>query len=266
MPVLDLAHSPLAPGVSPVRIHYRETGAGSPILFLHGGWGYEIYPFDRTMAVLASHHRMVIPDRTGYGRSGAIDTLPPDFHRLAMAETRAVIGALRLDRPVVWGHSDGAVIALLLALDSPDAVGGVILEATHVYRRKPRSQAFFQAVVDDPRSLGESAIAVLARDHGPRWVQLVRLHSCAWLQIAVDAASETADFYDGRLNEMTVPALVLHGGRDPRTEPGELAELEGGIRDLRGFAILPEAGHSPHSERATADEAAQLALRFMAGT
>jgi len=55
----------------------------------------------------------------------------------------------------------------------------------------------------------------------------------------------------------------VHGGRDPRTEPGELDALR---RALPGaaFAILPDGGHSPHSERATADDVTHLVRRFLA--
>ncbi len=112
MPILELSGSPLAPGVSPVRVHYRDAGAGRPLVILHGGWGYAIYPFDRQIAALEPSHRIVIPDRTGYGGSGSIDRQEVDFHQRAAEETFAVVHALGLDRPVIWGHSDGAVIAL----------------------------------------------------------------------------------------------------------------------------------------------------------
>ena len=65
--------SPLAPGRSPVRIYYRDLGHGAVILFLHGGWGYGIYPFDHQALALEGQRRIVIPDRTGYGGSGTLD-------------------------------------------------------------------------------------------------------------------------------------------------------------------------------------------------
>ncbi|HMJ82366.1 MAG TPA: alpha/beta hydrolase, partial [Vicinamibacterales bacterium] len=99
-----LDSSPLAPGRAGVRIHYRDAGDGPPIVILHGGWGYDAYPFDRQIATLAPRHRIVIPDRTGYGRSEPIGTLAIDFHQSAAEETLAVIEALRLDRPILWGH------------------------------------------------------------------------------------------------------------------------------------------------------------------
>src|SRR5262245_26076065 len=115
MPALELIQSPLAPGRSPVRVHYREYGRRRPLVFLHGGWGYEIYPLDRQIAALESDWRIVIPDRTGYGGSERIDGLEPDFHHRAAGETLAVLDALEINRTVLWGHSDGAVIALMAA-------------------------------------------------------------------------------------------------------------------------------------------------------
>ena len=94
-------------------------------MFLHGGWGYEIYPFDRQAEELASRFRIVIPDRSGYGGSGVMTTLPADFHHRAAEETRSVIDALGLERPILWGHSDGAIIALLFALAAPERLTGV---------------------------------------------------------------------------------------------------------------------------------------------
>jgi pimeloyl-ACP methyl ester carboxylesterase len=46
MPFVELDQSPLNPEAGPARIYYREAGSGVPLVFLHGGWGYEIYPFD----------------------------------------------------------------------------------------------------------------------------------------------------------------------------------------------------------------------------
>src|SRR3954453_2456097 len=84
--VLQLPESPLAPGVSPVRIRYREYGCGAPLVFLHGGWGYEVYPFDRQIAALALHRRIIIPDRSGYGGSSQIGHFDPRFHLAAADE------------------------------------------------------------------------------------------------------------------------------------------------------------------------------------
>ena len=189
--------------------------------------------------------------------------LSTDFHRRAMEETRAFIDALGLARPILWGHSDGAIIALLLGLAAPDRIAGAIVEATHYYKDKPSSRAFFEGIIANPQSVGGGVAAVMTRDHGERWLALVDLHSRTWLRISEEAASPIEDFYDGRLPNLQVPVLVVHGAKDPRTEPGELDALRSSLRRAE-FAVLPDGGHSPHSERATADDVTGLAQRFLA--
>jgi pimeloyl-ACP methyl ester carboxylesterase len=262
VPIAEIPSSPLAPGVSPVRIHYRDIGAGRPLVVLHGGWGYEIYPFDRQIDALARDHRIVIPDRTGYGQSGRLAAQEVDFHQRAAEETFAVIDALGLDRPVLWGHSDGAVISLLMGLAYPDRLAALIVEATHLYRNKPASRAFFDTMMRDPDGLGERVAGVLAREHGESWRDLIRINGVAWRRIADERSISNEDLYRGRLSQLHVPTLVIHGAKDPRTEPGELDALRASLPSAR-FAIIAEGGHSPHSERLTADEVTDVARRFL---
>jgi pimeloyl-ACP methyl ester carboxylesterase len=258
-----LQASPLAPGVSPIAIHYRATGDGIPLVILHGGWGYQIYPFDRQIDELSATHRIVIPDRTGYGGSGVLDKQRVDFHQRAAEETFAFLDALGIDRAMVWGHSDGAVIALRMAIHAPKRVAAVVAEATHFWRRKPNSRSFFETMRDAPEDLGERVVATLRREHGDRWRALISTNGAAWLQIADEAASPDADLYEGRLGEVRARVLLIHGARDPRTEPGEVAALTAALGGAVDAAhMLPEGGHSPHSEWATADEVTALAKRF----
>jgi pimeloyl-ACP methyl ester carboxylesterase len=264
---IELASSPLAPDASPVRIHVRTFGDGPPIVFLHGGWGYEVYSIERQLDALASNFRIVVADRSGYGRSTPIESLPIDFHRRAADETRAVLAELDIERPILWGHSDGAIIALLVCLADPDCAAGLILEAAHYVKRKPRSRAFFESIVADPNAVGANVAAALERDHGEEWGSMLERHSRTWLAIG-DAASAQEDFYDGRLSQVQTPVLLVHGLRDPRTEPGELEAIRAALALVTADAaasedvILENGGHSPHSERATADAVTAAIVRF----
>jgi pimeloyl-ACP methyl ester carboxylesterase len=186
-----------------------------------------------------------------------------DFHRRAGEETSAVIDALGLGRPVVWGHSDGAVIALLMVLAQPDRLAGLVVEATHFFRDKPASRAFFTAMIENPDSLGERVTSVLAREHGDDWREVIRRNGAAWRRIADEWPTSEVDLYGGRLPELRVPALVIHGGRDLRTEPGELEALRAAMGPAR-FEVLADGGHSPHSQRTTADEVTRAATLFLA--
>jgi pimeloyl-ACP methyl ester carboxylesterase len=136
VPAVSLARSPLAPGREAISIFYRDTGTGFPVVLLHGGWGYEFYAFERQIAALPEL-RFIAPDRTGYGKSSRIAELPARFHVAAAVETEGVLDALGITRCALWGHSDGAVIATILALRDPSRYAGIIVEALHVDRVKP---------------------------------------------------------------------------------------------------------------------------------
>jgi pimeloyl-ACP methyl ester carboxylesterase len=262
---VSLDSSPLAPGRSPANIRVREFGSGDALMFLHGGWGYAIYPFDEQIARLELSYRVLVPDRTGYGQSGSIERQLPDFHGRAAMESFGVLDVLGVDRAVLWGHSDGAVIALRMALMAPHRVAAVIAEATHFFRRKPGSRTFFETMRDAPDSLGPRVTAVLEQEHGARWRSLIKTNGAAWLQIADDAFSPGADLYDGRLPQIGVPTLVVHGSKDPRTEPGELDALASALGHAPHLelAVLEAAGHSPHSEHDSADAVTNGALGFL---
>jgi pimeloyl-ACP methyl ester carboxylesterase len=264
VPTVELKHSAHAPGISPVTIHYREYGRGKPLVFLHGGWGYGVYPFDRQIEALGSEYRILIPDRSGYGRSTRVpEEMPLDFHRRAAAETVAFLDALGIDRAVLWGHSDGSVISAMTGLAAPERCEGLILEAFHFLRRKPGSRAFFERFAAHPEDLGEETKRMLAEDHGEeQWSAVLRRNCGVWFRIADSVKRPDEDLYDGQLGELRVPALFLHGSLDPRTEPGEM-EL---VREAVPQATMKFVGngkHSPHSEEAAFAECNAIAREFL---
>ena len=251
--------SPLLPGTRPIEVHYREVGRGAPIVILHGGWGYGFYPYDDAIAKL--ERRFVIPDRTGYGGSPHITELPREFHRAAAIETEKLLDALRIERPVLWGHSDGAIIATILALRDPGRYDGIIVEAIHLDREKPRSRDFFLQMIDDPDAFGERVTRKLAEEHGEDyWRTIIRAGGRAWRDIA---ATPDEDFYEHRLDEMRVPMLVVHGVDDPRTEPGELDRIRREVPSAR-IEMFEGGGHSPHSAPATAARVTAVVGDFLA--
>jgi pimeloyl-ACP methyl ester carboxylesterase len=231
------------------------------LVVLHGGWGAGIYPFDRQLAAL-DRHRVIVPDRTGYGRSGTIDTQPVDFHQRAADETLAVLDALGLKRISLWGHSDGAVIAFKMALTAPERVDRIVAEAAHLFRRKPHSRGFFEAMRDRPEQFGGRVSKALEADHGSRWRSLLSMNGVAWLQLAESAGDAEADLYDGRLGDVRSAVLLMHGEADPRTEPGELDAIRASLPTAQ-LALVAGAGHSPHSEPASADAVTDLVRHFL---
>jgi pimeloyl-ACP methyl ester carboxylesterase len=261
--LLESAH---APGLRLVDIYYREFGSGgrdAPVVFLHGGWGYGVYPFDAQIAALQPTHRILIPDRSGYGRSSPVDgDMPLDFHRRAASEMIAFLDELRIDQAVLWGHSDGSVIAAMIGLAAPERCKCLILEAFHFFRGKPGSRGFFERFAAHPEDLGEETRRLLAEDHGERWPIVPRRNCGAWLRIGDAANDLEEDLYDGQIGELNVPTLFLHGRLDPRTEPGEIERATRLVRRAR-VQFVENGMHSPHSEEVAREECSRIALQFL---
>lgn len=264
MPIASLKSSPLVPGVSPVNIHYRDEGAGVPLVLLHGGWGYSLNPFNRQLEKLRDAYRVICPDRSGYGGSSKlVDGFSTDFHYRAAAETLNLLDALGIERAFFWGHSDGAVIAAIIGFTAPERVRGLILEAFHYYRMKPGSREFFETVANEPEALGAELCGKFALEFGADdWRKRITSHAKTWVDIALTSLEPSDDLYGGRLHEISAPTLLIHGRLDPRTEPGELDAVAVELPNAE-IKLLDTAGHCPHGEAASADEATRLAREFL---
>jgi pimeloyl-ACP methyl ester carboxylesterase len=253
--------SPLLPGEAS-RIHVREAGQGPAVVLLHSGWGWESYPFDLQLQELAPGFRVVAPDRAGYGRSPRLAAIPDGYHRGYAQECLRVMDALGVERAALWGHSDGAVVAAWLAILAPGRVRGLVLEAFHFFRAKSGSRPFFETAANRPGEFGDPIVATLRRDHGdPRWSEIISEGARAWLRIIGRGEREGGDVYDGRLGEVRCPVLLLHGVRDPRSEPGEIEAARAVMPDARIAWV--DASHAPHSSTRSAAEATRLATEFL---
>lgn len=112
------------------RIWYASWGAGPAVILLHGGlghsgnWGYQL------AALLGSGRRVVLIDSRGHGRSTR-DTRPYSYELMA-ADVLAVMDELGLEKAAFVGWSDGACIALILAMTAPSRVEGVFFFACNM--------------------------------------------------------------------------------------------------------------------------------------
>jgi len=119
--------------VDGVRLHYIERGTGTPVVLLHGnGAAVEDFTSAGLVDLLARGHRVVAIDRPGFGYSDR----PRD--RSWTAETQAELlerafAQLGVDRPVVVGHSWGALVALALAARARTDLRGLVLIAGYYY-------------------------------------------------------------------------------------------------------------------------------------
>src|SRR5215469_10687004 len=109
-----------------IIIHFYRSGSDQKpsILLLHGITDSgRCWP--RVAADLYGSYDVTMTDARGHGHSGT----STDFSMALLADdAAAVIRALGLEKPYVWGHSMGAITASTLAAAYPDLVRAVVLE------------------------------------------------------------------------------------------------------------------------------------------
>ena len=119
--------------VDGVRIHYVDRGEGPAVVLLHGnGAMLQDFEVSGVLGLAAQHHRVIAFDRPGFGYSDRPRTTiwTPDAQARLIANALKQIG---IQRAVVVGHSWGTMVALAMALDHPDAVGGLVLLSGYYY-------------------------------------------------------------------------------------------------------------------------------------
>lgn len=100
--------------VNGVRLWYEKTGSGRPIVLLHGNGGsHEI--FETITPQLAPNFTVYALDSRCHGKSGQA---PLSYGAMA-EDTTAFIRALGLQKPMLYGFSDGGIIGLLVASRYP---------------------------------------------------------------------------------------------------------------------------------------------------
>lgn len=109
-------------------IFYVETGTGPTVVLLHGGGpgASGVSNFSRNIDALAQHHRVIVPDMPGYGRSvKGVDQCDPFGYLADMI--RGLLDELDIDTAHLIGNSYGGAAALRLALDTSHRVGKLVL-------------------------------------------------------------------------------------------------------------------------------------------
>jgi len=246
------------------RLHYLDLGSGPPIVMIHGLGGQTAHFTHSLTDRLKDDFRLVVVDRPGAGHSPRAADAPANV-RAQAASIAGLIRHLALERPLVVGHSLGGAVALALALDHPDAVGGLALIAplTHpqdevpdAFRglaiRSPAVRRFVAATVATPAAIA-TRDKVLAHVFGPDPVPddfgtagggLLGLRPSAFYHTSTDlvAASEDLPAMVERYGTLAVPVAVLYGRDDRILSPQAHGEaLRGRVPDLRLDVV--DGGH-----------------------
>ena len=236
--------------VGDLDLAYVELPGSEPALVLVHGFTDTSRSFSLLVPHLSSR-RLIMPDLRGHGASQAGEGCGvADF----ADDIAGLIRRLRLDRPVVVGHSLGGMVSIMLAARHPELIGGLVILASAL---KPDFGPDHQ-LIDGVAALRDP---ISPADPFYEWwhacepgVPSAFLAGLANDASAIPAARWRAILEEVRRTDLTAaaravqaPALIIAGGRDPLFGAAHQQAL---ARALAGSRLVwaQDCGHNPHWE------------------
>jgi pimeloyl-ACP methyl ester carboxylesterase len=181
--------------VNGVDLEFAAQGAGDPVLLVHGASIADGLAPLLAEPALTGRNRLITYHRRGYAGSSRGEG-PVSIAQQA-ADARAVLRRAGVERAHFVGHSAGGVIALQLALDTPEAVHSLALLEPGLVLQVPGCGPFFEALgpVLEAYQAGDKAGAIdvfLGGVIGPDYrATLDRVLPAGWFEQAVADADTT---------------------------------------------------------------------------
>ncbi|MBI4337232.1 MAG: alpha/beta fold hydrolase [Chloroflexi bacterium] len=236
--------------VNGINLYYEVHGFGPPLVLLHGYAG-TAYSWSPQVSSLGRHHRLILCDLRGHGRSEA----PADSETYSVAavteDLRQLLAHLGVKQAVIGGLSVGGILAMRFYEAHPDMTRALILCDTGPGYRNPEAMAEWdrrcseRAKLLEERGIEAFMESAFATDdyYTPR--DLMRQHNA--LGLANFSKRVMASPRMVALEEIKVPTLVLCGSRD---KPFVRASYYMAQHiPAATLAIIPKAGHASNIDQ-----------------
>jgi pimeloyl-ACP methyl ester carboxylesterase len=255
--------------VNGLKVHYKMAGRGEPVFVLLHGFGASVFSWRKVMPELAASGTAVAYDRPAFGLTERpLRWQGPNPYALE-TQVDLLIGlmdALGVRRAILMGHSAGARVAFQTALTYPERVQALVAVGPAIYAgegvptwlqpvlRLPqarrlgllivrellaqRGDALIRSAWHDPRLVDAETIAGYRKP-----LRVENWDQALWELVVAGRPSRI----DDRLEEITVPVLVITGDDDRLVPPDQSQRLARALPDAR-FVILPNCGHVPQEE------------------
>lgn len=225
-------------------IYYEEHGEGIPLILLSGGGlNRSINDFEKCVAGLESHFRIITPDSPGQGKSEQTDSLS---YPLLADFFSQLIDSLKLDSVYIMGLSDGAIVALMLADQRKDKVRKIIaVGANNGTRGFTLPAGMTLDSVQIPTVDGWAAYHAKDIEY---YNSLIPKKD--WRRMAANLNKmwyEKEYFPVSVYGDINTPALIVLGDRDDISLEHGL-EMYRAIRNAQ-FCVLPNTTHEVFSEK-----------------
>jgi pimeloyl-ACP methyl ester carboxylesterase len=244
---------------------YLEAGQGDPVVLLHGGeFGVSAeIGWERSIAALAEHHRVLAPDMLGFGGSAKVIDFN-DGRGMRIRHIARFCAAVGVESAHFVGNSMGAINLFVDATsESPllPARSLVMICGGGEIQRNEHSAALYDydATLPGMRRIVEALFHDSSYPADDAYVHRRYESSIApgaWEALAAarfrrpglepPALPSSKRAYE----RIAVPTLVVEGECDKLLPPGWAAEIAGQIRGGRSV-VIPKAGHCPQIEQAS---------------
>jgi proline iminopeptidase len=251
------------------QLHYSASGTGVPIVFLHGGLGWDSSYLRQTFVPMfddlsQDSWQLVFVDLRGNGRSSESDEITIDILTSDVEELRQQLG---FEKIILFGHSFGGLIAQEFAIRHSDRLLGLILDSSFPVfdfldealsvlhaRADERQLVSFGSLMGsglDDDKYRDALLNVLplyfhrySTDDAQRFAGEMRFSSKAFSQSQQIVSSfNTTD----RLPEVKVPTLVVGGASDIYPIQPTARRLHELI-PASELAVFENSGHFPFLE------------------
>ncbi|MGE0874520.1 MAG: alpha/beta fold hydrolase [Burkholderiales bacterium] len=251
---------PYASAHDGVRLWFEESGAGTPIVFVHE-FGGDHRSWEPQMRALSRRHRCITFGARGYPPSDVPEDLEAYSQANAVRDIVSVMDALAIPRAHVVGLSMGGFAALHLGLEAPARCLSLVVAGAG-YGAEKQFEAYFRGVsMEVARQFETQGAAEFAKTYslGASRVQFQNKDPRGWREFAVQLGEHSSlgsaltmrgvqarrpSLYDleERLKAMQVPTLVVVGDEDDHClQPGIFLKK---TLPASGLAVMPKCGHT----------------------
>jgi pimeloyl-ACP methyl ester carboxylesterase len=212
-----------------VKTWYDEHGEGEPLVLLHGGL-VDARFFDPNLPALAEHFHVYTPERRGHGHTPDVEG--PITYQLMTDDTIAFLETVVGQPADLVGHSDGAFVAMLVAMQRPELVNRLVM-ISGGFSKSGEAAPDMEWDVDQIAEFLGSAYGEVSPDGVDHFkVVATKVGEMAAVEPALQASE---------LAEVTCRSLVMFADDDLVT-PQHMVDMYDALPDAE-LAIVPGTSH-----------------------